>query len=161
MADFQINLLSKTNTLSKNKLGAYSTKQIAIWLRARNISTMELENEIGVKIHVVRNILKGKFKDPSIETQRKAETRTKIKLGKVLIKSGLAEVSSISSGVDLQLNANEREKAPPLLETFINMHQDVISTPHKISQKVEWMILGKSAFVSHFLSTKQETKGRR
>ena len=160
MVDFQMKLLSKTNMLSKNKLGAYSTKQIAIWVRARNISTMELENKAGVKIHVVRNILRGKFKDPSIETQRKAETRTKIKLGRVLIKSGLTEVFSISPGADLQLDDEIREKATFLLGALIDMHQNIVSTPHNASQKEEWEILGRSAFVTHYLSTtKREKEG--
>ena len=93
-------------------------------------------------------------------SQRKAETRTKIQLGGLLMKSGLAEAFSISPGSDLQLNADEREKATLLLGALIDMHQNIVSTSHRAAQKEEWAILGKSAFVTHFLSTKQETKGR-
>ncbi len=76
------------------------------------------------------------------------------------MKSGLAEAFSISPSSDLQLNADEREKATLLLGALIDMHQNIVSTPHNASQKEEWAILGRSAFVTHFLSTKQESKGR-
>jgi hypothetical protein len=93
-------------------------------------------------------------------SQRKAETRTKIQLGGLLLKSGLAEVFSISSGTDLQLDEEGREKATILLGALIDMRQNIVSTHPKLPQKEEWAILGKSAFITHFLNTGQKEKER-
>ncbi|MBY0291791.1 MAG: helix-turn-helix transcriptional regulator, partial [Alphaproteobacteria bacterium] len=60
-----MNLLNKADILGKNKLGAYLTKQVAMRMKARDISIMELENKADVKTHAVRNILRGKSKSPS------------------------------------------------------------------------------------------------
>ncbi|MBY0501362.1 MAG: conjugal transfer protein TraD [Alphaproteobacteria bacterium] len=93
-------------------------------------------------------------------SQRKAETRTKIQLGGLLLKSGLAEVFSITPGVDLQLDEEGREKATILLGALIDMRQNIVLTHPKTSQKVEWAILGKSTFITHFLNMKQKEKER-
>lgn len=76
----------------------------------------------------------------------------KIQLGGLLIKSGLVEAFAISPGTDLQLDEHAREKATLLLGALIDMHQNITLNPHKSSQKEEWKILGRSAFVNHFLS---------
>lgn len=93
-------------------------------------------------------------------SQRKAETRTKIQLGGLLLKSGLAEIFSISPGTDLQLDEEGREKATILLGALIDMGQNIASAHSKPFQKEEWAILGKSAFITHFLSTGQKEKER-
>ena len=93
-------------------------------------------------------------------SQRKAETRTKIQLGGLLIKSGLAEVFSIPPRADLQLDEEGREKATILLGALIDMRQNIVSTHPKLPQKEEWAILGKSAFITHFLNTGQKEKER-
>jgi hypothetical protein len=110
-----MNLLNKANILSKNKLGAYLTKQIAMRTKARDISIRELENKAGLKTHAIRNILRGKSKSSNAVTQRKSGTRTKIQSGVLLMKSGFTEVFSISLGADLQLDDEIREKATLLL----------------------------------------------
>ncbi|MBX9621938.1 MAG: conjugal transfer protein TraD [Alphaproteobacteria bacterium] len=89
------------------------------------------------------------------KSQRKAETRTKIQLGGLLIKSGLANEFAIHAGADLQLNQDEREKATLLLGALIKMQQNL--PPHP-SQKEEWAILGRAAFVDHFLTAKENRK---
>lgn len=83
--------------------------------------------------------------------QRKAETRTKIQLGGLVIKSGLTEAFSISQGVDLQLDEAEKEKATLLLGALIDLRQSMASNSLTPSQKEEWAHLGKAAFVNHFL----------
>ncbi len=60
-----MNLLSKADMLNKNKPGTYLIKQSAMRMKALNISIRELENKAGVKTHAVRNILRGKSKNPS------------------------------------------------------------------------------------------------
>lgn len=90
-------------------------------------------------------------KSSRINQQRKAETRTKIQLGGLLIKSGLTDLFSISPGTDLQLQEEEREKATLLLGALIEMNQGVSSlNPHK----EKWALLGHSAFAEHFLSSR-------
>lgn len=155
-----MNLLSKADMLNKNKPGAYLIKQSAMRMKALNISIVELKNKAGVKTNAIWNILRRKSKSSNAVTHRKSETRTKIQSEGLLMKSGLTEAFSIFPTVDLQLNADEREETTPLLGTFIHMYQNIISTPHNASQKEEMAIFGRSAFASHFLSTKQETKGR-
>lgn len=87
------------------------------------------------------------------KNQRKAEVRTKIQLGGLLIKSGLANEFAIHAGADLQLDQDEREKAMLLLGALIKMQQNL--SPH-LSQKEEWAILGRAAFVDHFLTAKEK-----
>ena len=86
------------------------------------------------------------------KNQRKAETRTKIQLGGLLIKSGIASKFAIHIGSDLQLDRIEQEKATILLGALIEMNQNL--PPHP-SKKEEWAILGRSAFVDHFLMAKR------
>ena len=153
-----MNSLNKKKTINKNKRVAYLAKQIAMQMKAHDISIMELENKAGGKTHAVRNILRRKSKSSNAVTQRKSETRTKIQSEGLLIKSGLTEVFSISPGADLQLDDEIREKATFLLGALIDMHQNIVSTPHNASQKEEWEILGRSAFVTHYLSTTKKEK---
>ena len=87
------------------------------------------------------------------KNQRKAETRTKIQLGGLLIKSGLTSKFQIHIGSDLQLDPDQQEKATLLLGALIEMNQNF--PPHS-SKKEEWAILGRSAFVDHFLRGKDE-----
>ena len=42
-------------------------KQITIRMRAKNFSIHTLEKEAGLKMHAVRNILRGKSKSPSVD----------------------------------------------------------------------------------------------
>lgn len=86
--------------------------------------------------------------------QRKAETRTKIQLGGLLIKSGLADLFSITVGADLQMDIEEREKATLLLGALMDIAQHISLNE---ANKEEWLHLGRSAFVDHFLSAKQNT----
>jgi len=90
------------------------------------------------------------------KNKRKAETRTKIQLGGLLIKSGLASKFQIHIGSDLQLDPIEQEKATLLLGALIEMNQNL--PPHP-SKKDEWAILGRTAFVDHFLTTKGKRQG--
>jgi len=85
------------------------------------------------------------------KNQRKADTRTKIQLGGLLIKSGLTSKFEIHIGSDLQLDPDAQEKATLLLGALLEMNQNL--PPHS-SKKEEWAILGRSAFVGHFLTAK-------
>lgn len=84
--------------------------------------------------------------------QRRAETRTKIQLGGLLIKSGLAERFSIIPGEDLQLDEEAREKGTLLLGALIDFNETISSDTPPLSQKEEWLHLGRSAFMKHFLN---------
>jgi len=86
--------------------------------------------------------------------QRKEDTRTKIQLGGLVIKSGLAEAFLISLGADLQMEEAEKEKATLLLGALIDLRQSMANNGLTPSQKEEWSYLGKSAFINHFLSIK-------
>ncbi|MBP9691703.1 MAG: conjugal transfer protein TraD [Alphaproteobacteria bacterium] len=85
------------------------------------------------------------------KNQRKAETRTKIQLGGLLIKSGIAVKFAIHIGSDLQLDPDQQEKATVLLGALIEMNENL---PSYSSKKEEWAILGRAAFVDHFLTAK-------
>ncbi len=87
------------------------------------------------------------------KNQRKAETRTKIQLGGLLIKSGISSKFAIHVGSDLQLDPAQQEKATLLLGALIEMNQNL--PPHP-SKKEEWAILGRGAFVDHFLTAKSK-----
>lgn len=86
------------------------------------------------------------------KNQRKAETRTKIQLGGLLIKSGIASKFAIHIGSDLQLDPDQQEKATVLLGALIEMNQNLPPYP---SKKDEWAMLGRGAFVDHFLIGKE------
>ena len=85
--------------------------------------------------------------------QRKAETRTKIQLGGLVIKSGLTDVFSISAGADLQLDGEMREKATLLLGALIETSQNLTLNPN---QKEGLAALGHAAFAEHFLTSKEK-----
>ena len=86
------------------------------------------------------------------KNQRKAETRSEIQLGGLLIKSGIAVKFAIHIGSDLQLDPDQQEKATILLGALIEMNQNF--PPHS-SKKEEWAILGRAAFVDTFLAAKR------
>lgn len=71
----------------------------------------------------------------ALNAKRKAETRTKIQLGGLLIKSGLVGAFSIQIGADLQLDEQEREKAMILLSALIDFRQIIGSKTASFSQK--------------------------
>jgi hypothetical protein len=87
--------------------------------------------------------------------QRRAETRTKIQLGGLLIKSGITNKFAIHIGSDLQLDEEAREKATLLLGALIEMDQNF--SLHR-SKTEEWAILGRAAFVEQFLAAKKKGK---
>ena len=56
---------------------------------------------------------------------RKKETRTKIQLGGLLLKSGLTELLGIDQGDDLQLDLAKKEKAYVLLGILADSYNSV------------------------------------
>jgi hypothetical protein len=60
---------------------------------------------------------------------RKLETRTKIQLGGLVLKSGLTEFLDISPGDDLQLDLGIREKAHALLGMLKTVHEQAQEDP--------------------------------
>ena len=92
-------------------------------------------------------------KASAVNRQRKAETRTKIQLGGLVIKSGLTDVFSISTGTDLQLDSEAREKATLLLGALIETSQNLTLNPNK---KEGLAALGHAAFAEHFLNSKEK-----
>jgi|GEM_PF-1653883 len=60
---------------------------------------------------------------------RKQETRTKIQLGGLLLKSGLADCFDIFPGDDLQLDPEKHEYAMTLLGALIELKKDAEKDP--------------------------------
>lgn len=73
-------------------------------------------------------------------TLRKLETRTKIQLGGLVLKSGLADLLHIMPGDDLQSNASKYEDAQILLGALIEASERLIQQE---DMKDFWKTLGK------------------
>ncbi len=82
---------------------------------------------------------------------RRAETRTKIQLGGLLLKADLVDQFEIVLGSDLQQDVDAREKATLLLGSLIDLSQRLQADP---SLKNNWSILGRSAMIESFLTEK-------
>ena len=76
--------------------------------------------------------------------QRKAENRTKIQLGGLILKSGLANLLDILPGADLQLDEDEREKAAILLGALLEI-VGTINQENAEEQKQLWAYKGLKA----------------
>lgn len=87
----------------------------------------------------------------SRDSNRRAETRTKIQLGGLLLKSGLVDQLEIAQGSDLQQDVDARENATLLLGALIDLSQSLRADP---SLKDNWAILGRSAMIENFLTEK-------
>ena len=74
--------------------------------------------------------------------QRKAENRTKIQLGGLVLKSGFAEALGIFPGADLQLDENERDKAAILLGALLEI-VDTVNWENAEDQKQLWAYKGQ------------------
>ena len=84
---------------------------------------------------------------------RKAETRTKVQLGGLILKSGLASFLEIEPGDDLQLDLLSREKATTLLGVLLYM-TDQLNNDVDGSIKQECDHLGMKAMMQQFLRSK-------
>jgi hypothetical protein len=62
-------------------------------------------------------------------SDRKAENRTKIQLGGLILKSGLASLLEIDPGDDLQLDPIAREKSTTLLGVLLNATEQLQNDP--------------------------------
>ncbi|AIL13756.1 hypothetical protein IM40_10150 (plasmid) [Candidatus Paracaedimonas acanthamoebae] len=62
-------------------------------------------------------------------SDRKAENRTKIQLGGLILKSGLAELLEINPGDDMQLDSLARERATTLLGVLLNATEQLQNDP--------------------------------
>lgn len=87
---------------------------------------------------------------------RKAETRTKVQLGGLILKSGLASFLEIESGDDLQLDLIARNKATTLLGVLLYM-TDQLNNDVDGSLKQECDHLGMKAMMQQFLRSKDST----
>jgi hypothetical protein len=101
-----------------------------------------------------RNQLKTNFlssKKTSFDSsQRKAETRTKIQLGGLIFKSGLADLLGIEPGEDMQFEVASLEKAAIVLGILID------ATIHMNEKKYEWEFIGRKNLKYEFLNNKKE-----
>lgn len=84
---------------------------------------------------------------------RKAENRTKIQLGGLILKSGLAEFLEINPGDDLQLDPIAREKATTLLGVLLNATEQLQNDPDS-TLKQECSHRGMKAMHQHFMRLK-------
>lgn len=84
---------------------------------------------------------------------RKAENRTKIQLGGLILKSGLASYLEIEPGDDLQLDPISREKATALLGVLLYI-ADQLNNNVDGSLKQECDHLGMKAMMQQFLRSK-------
>lgn len=75
------------------------------------------------------------------EGQRKAEVRTKIQLGGLIIKSQLTDLLAITPGDDLQLDPSKWEKAAVILGALVDAYEKLqLDKEHSLYQ--EWMTIG-------------------
>lgn len=86
-------------------------------------------------------------------SDRKAENRTKIQLGGLILKSGLAEFLEINPGDDLQLDLIAREKATALLGVLLNATEQLQNDVDG-SLKQECSHLGMKAMYQQFMRLK-------
>ena len=86
-------------------------------------------------------------------SDRKAENRTKIQLGGLILKSGLAELLEINPGDDLQLDPIGREKATILLGVLLYITEQLKNDVDG-SLKQECDHLGMKAMRQQFLRSK-------
>ncbi len=95
-----------------------------------------------------------------IETaDRKAENRTKIQLGGLILKAGLASHLEIEPGDDLQLDPVAREKATTLLGVLLHITEQ-LKNDYDGTFKQECSHLGMKAMVQQFLRSKDHFKER-
>ncbi len=93
-----------------------------------------------------------------IETaDRKAENRTKIQLGGLILKSDLADYLEIEPGDDLQLDRVAREKATTLLGVLLYITEQLKNDPED-NLKQECSHLGMKVMVQQFLRSKDQEK---
>ncbi|OJX14344.1 MAG: hypothetical protein BGO77_05690 [Caedibacter sp. 37-49] len=93
-----------------------------------------------------------------IETaDRKAENRTKIQLGGLILKAGLASHLEIEPGDDLQLDPVAREKAITLLGVLLHITEQ-LKNDHEGILKQECSHLGMKAMVQQFLRSKDHKR---
>jgi len=89
-------------------------------------------------------------------SDRKAENRTKIQLGGLILKSGLAELLEINPGDDLQLDPIAREKATTLLGVLLNATEHLQNDPDStLKQECEYR--GKKVMIQQFMKSKDHT----
>lgn len=77
--------------------------------------------------------------------ERRAETRTKIQLGGLVIKSGLANLLAIDPGDDLQLYEDHVEKAAIILGALLEASEFLEE------KRWEWQLRGRNALKFEFL----------
>ena len=77
---------------------------------------------------------------------RRADTRTKIQLGGLVLKSMLAEELGIETGDDLQLDLTNREATEILLGALVDIKDRLDQDPTLASS---WAALGKTWFAKH------------
>ena len=82
--------------------------------------------------------------------QRKAQNRTKIQMGGLVLKSGMADALGISLGADLQLDTLEREKATTLLGALIEAAENLLEDQTG-EIKQTWDYRGEKALRETFL----------
>lgn len=91
------------------------------------------------------NQLKAREKKQQ-DASRKAETRTKIQLGGLVLKSEFAEKLGIEVGDDLQLDLTKRESTEMLLGALVDMKDRLDQDPSLASS---WSALGQTWFAKH------------
>lgn len=88
------------------------------------------------------------------QSLRKQETRTKIQLGGLVIKSGLTEELGIIPGEDLQMNLEKREATEILLGLLVEATERLHQTP---ALQKSWQTLGQTWFSKDLFWDKKET----
>lgn len=82
--------------------------------------------------------------------QRKAQNRTKIQMGGLVLKSGLADALGILPGADLQLDILERDKATTLLGALSEAAENLLQD-NTGEIKQTWDYRGQKALRETFL----------
>ena len=87
----------------------------------------------------------------SLTDQRRAENRTKIQLGGLIIKAGLTAQIDLKMGDDLQLDSNARDKATIILGALIEACERAQDDDTLINL---WRIRGEQMFMRDYIIDK-------
>ena len=89
----------------------------------------------------------------SLTDQRRAENRTKIQLGGLIIKAGLTAQIGLKMGDDLQLDERARGKATIILGALIEAYERAQDDDTLVEL---WRIRGEQMFMCDYITDKEQ-----
>ena len=121
----------ESNRLRKNEMRTIVAKQIHARMKARNISTIELEREASLKPHAVRNILRGHSKRPSVDIVHAVARILECTVDDLL--QGMNIFTDDKKGKTREELLEQSYKSGLLAETMILIDAKVSKEKHKLT----------------------------